>query len=76
MKNKYKLYRIAAVICALITLLVLFWSWKTGNHINRLFVWLPLLTASIFQNMSSKEKEKLKDLPNRSDIEKGAQASE
>ena len=60
MKNKYKLYRIAAVICALITLLVLFWSWKTGNHTNRLFVWLPLLPASIFQNMSSKEKEKLK----------------
>lgn len=76
MKNKYKLYRIASATCSSIVLIVLCWSWKTGNHIDRVFVWIPLLTSFIFQSMSSKEKEKLKDLPNRSDIEKGAQASE
>ncbi len=76
MKNKYKLCRIAAVTCASIVLIMLCWSWKTGNHFNDIITWIPLFLALIFQNMSSKEKEKLKDLPNNSDIEKGANASD
>lgn len=74
MKNKYMRWRIISIALGLCALSIIVFSFVTDHQECVFFSSLPIMIGNI--SLKKYQNEKNKDLPNCSDIEKGAQASE